>query len=61
MEAAYKAADTALKTELVGDAETYTDLGKAEGAIQVNASAIESINTQITSIYGYLTWETFGE
>ena len=55
----FAAADTALKNEIKGDAATYTTLGKAEDAIEANASDIESINTQITSIYGLLTWETF--
>ena len=59
MDAAYKAADATLKSELLGDASSYTTLGKAEDAIETNATAIESINTQITAINNNLTWETF--
>lgn len=55
----FAAADTALKNEIKGDAATYTTLGKAEDAIEANATAIEGINTQITSIQNNLTWETF--
>lgn len=55
----FAAADTALKNELKGDATTYTDLGKAEDAIQANTGSINTINTQITAINANLTWETF--
>lgn len=55
----FAAADIALKNELKGDATTYTDLGKAEDAIQANTGSINTINTQITAINATLTWETF--
>ena len=55
----FAAADTALKNELKGDATTYTDLGKAEDAIQANASDIEGLDTRMTSVEGLLTWKTF--
>ena len=55
----FAAADNALKAELKGDAATYTTLGKAEDAIQANASSIDGINTQIAAINNILTWETF--
>lgn len=52
MDAAYKAADTALEEKLVGDATTYKTFGAAEDAIQ-------GINTQISAINNNLTWDTF--
>ena len=55
----FAAADEALEAKIKGDAATYTTLGKAEDAIEANATAIEGINTQITSIQNNLTWETF--
>lgn len=55
----FAAADTALKNELKGDATTYTDLGKAEDAIQANASDIEGLDTRMASVEGLLTWKTF--
>lgn len=55
----FAAADAALEAKIKGDAATYTTLGKAEDAIEANATAIEGINTQITSIQNNLTWETF--
>jgi len=55
----FAAADTALKNELKGDATTYTDLGKAEDAIQANTGSINTINTNIEAINAVLTWDTF--
>ena len=55
----FAAADTALENKLKGDAATYTDLGKAEDAIQANAGSINTINTNIQAIQANLTWETF--
>lgn len=55
----FAAADTALENKLKGDAATYTDLGKAEDAIQANASDIEGLDTRMTSVEGLLTWKTF--
>ena len=55
----FAAADTALKNSLTGDATVYTDLGKAEDAIQANAGSIQTINTNIEAINANLTWETF--
>ena len=55
----FAAADEALEEKLVGDATTYTDLGKAEDAIQANAGSIQTINTNISAIQSTLTWDTF--
>lgn len=57
--AAYVAADTQVKTDLIGDATTYKTFGAAEDAIQKNTSDIQTANTKITGLTGQLTWETF--
>lgn len=59
MAAAYIAADTKLKEDLIGDATTYKTLGSAEDAIQKNTSDIGTINTKINAINNTLTWEVF--
>lgn len=55
----FAAADEALEEKLLGDATTYTDLGKAEDAIQANTGSINTINTNIEAINAVLTWDTF--
>ena len=57
--AAYVAADTQVKTDLIGDATTYKTFGAAEDAIQKNASDIQTANTKLTGLTSQLTWETF--
>lgn len=59
LDAAYKAADAALKTELVGSATTYTNLGKVEEAIDNQGTQISTINSSIAAIEQNLTWEVF--
>ena len=55
----FAAADTALETKLVGGATEYTDLGKAQTAIQANTTSIQNIETNIEAINNVLQWDTF--
>lgn len=55
----FAAADTALEQKLLGDAKTYTDLGKAEDAIEANAETIEGHGTRLSTVEGLLTWKVF--
>ena len=55
----FAAADEALEKKLLGDAKTYTDLGKAEDAIEANAEIIEGHGTRLSTIEGLLTWKVF--
>ena len=55
----FAAADAKVKEDLIGDAATYTDLGKAEDAIEANAEAIEGHGTRLSAVEGLLTWKVF--
>lgn len=59
MAAAYAAADTQVKTDLIGDATAYKTFGAAEDAIQKNATDIATTNTKINGLTSQLTWEVF--
>ena len=56
---AYKAADTALKNELVGEETNYNTFKKAGDAIRANATAISNNAAEISDIKTQLTWDTF--
>lgn len=59
MDAAYKAADTALETKLVGSETSYNTFKKAGDAIRGNATAISNNAAKISNIETQLTWGTF--
>lgn len=59
MAAAYAAADTQVKNDLIGNATTYTNLGLVETKLGDHNTAIQNINTSITAINATLTWEVF--
>lgn len=59
MDAAYKAADTALETKLVGSETSYNTFKKAGDAIRSNATAISNNVAKISALETQLTWGTF--
>lgn len=59
MDAAYKAADEKLKTDLVNGETSYNTFKKAGDAIRANASAISGNAAEISDIKTQLTWGTF--
>ena len=59
MDAAYKAADSALETKLVNGETSYNTFKKAGDAIRGNATAISGNAAKISNIETQLTWGTF--
>lgn len=59
MDAAYKAADEKLKTDLVNGETSYNTFKKAGDAIRANAGNISNNTAEISNIKTQLTWGTF--
>ena len=59
MDAAYKAADEKLKTDLVNGETSYNTFKKAGDAIRANASGVSTNAAEISDIKTQLTWGTF--
>ena len=59
IDAAYKAADTALETKLVGGEATYNTFKSAGDAIRTNASGVSNNAAKISALETQLTWDSF--